>query len=56
MIELRPIDPENHKEARRLAVAAHQERFVGSIDRSLAPAFGSPERTFCQVLPPLDDR
>ena len=39
MIELRPITPENHLQARKLSVRADQERWVASIDKSLADAF-----------------
>ena len=39
MIELRPITPDNHIEARKIAVRPEQERFVASIDKSLADAY-----------------
>ncbi len=39
MIDLRPITPDNHIDARKLAVHPEQERWVASIDKSLADAF-----------------
>ena len=39
MIDLRPITPDNHIEARRIAVRPEQERLVASIDKSLADAY-----------------
>jgi diamine N-acetyltransferase len=39
MIELRPITPQNHVEARKLAVRQDQQRFIASVDSSLADAF-----------------
>ena len=39
MIDLRPITPDNHIEARKIAVHPQQERFVASIDKSLADAY-----------------
>lgn len=39
MIDLRPITPDNHVLARKLAVHPHQEKLVAAIDKSLADAF-----------------
>jgi diamine N-acetyltransferase len=45
-IELREIDSVNHVEIRALAVRADQERFVASVDRSLADAYVWQESLF----------
>jgi len=39
MIKLRDITPDNHVEVRSLAVRPDQERFVATVDKSLADAF-----------------
>ena len=39
MIELREITPENHIDARSLKVHSSQEKFVATVDKSLADAY-----------------
>lgn len=39
MIELREITPENHMDARSLKVHSSQEKFVATVDKSLANAY-----------------
>jgi diamine N-acetyltransferase len=39
LIELRRIGPENHESARRLSVRHDQNRFVATVDKSLADAY-----------------
>ena len=38
-LTLSTISPHNHEQARRLSVLPHQEKFVGSIEKSLADAY-----------------
>lgn len=39
MIELRRVTPDNHLEVRELAVSPAQQRFVATVDKSLADAY-----------------